>query len=261
LKYVKLLKGFFKCCMINEMEYRLNFFLRAMIEFSYLILSIVMFDVIYMNVNDIAGWSKNEMLLLVLLTNFLDSVITFLFNAGLSEIPNLINEGTMDFLMIKPVNKRFYLSFRKIELSQIINIIINFCFSSYVIRSMNISIGIGKFFTFMLLTGIGIFIMYNIFFAVMITSFWTVKIDMGVTLFYHFFNIGNKPADIFTKGFKSVLTYLIPVFVAFNFPVRYLVGKLEVRQLLTAFVIAIVSFVLSSIYFKISLKKYSSVGC
>ena len=78
MKYIRLLKGVFKCCVINEMEYRMNFFMRALIELSYLILGVVMFEVIYSNVNLIKGWSKNEMLLLVLMTNFLDSVISFL---------------------------------------------------------------------------------------------------------------------------------------------------------------------------------------
>lgn len=261
MKYIKLLKGVFKCCIINEIEYRVNFFLRATIELSYLILSVVMFDVIYMNVTDIAGWTKNEMLLLVLITNYLDSIITFLFNAGLSEIPKMINEGTMDFLMIKPVNKRFYLTFRKFELSQLINIIINICFSSYVIHDMNISITLGKFVVFMLLLFIGVFIMYNIFFFVMIMSFWTVKIDIGISLFYQLFHVGNKPADIFTKGIKCILIYIIPVLVAFNFPVQYLVGKLEMSKMITAGIVAMVLFVATNVFFKCSLKKYSSVGC
>ena len=261
MKYIRLLKGVFKCCVINEMEYRMNFFMRALIELSYLILGVVMFEVIYSNVTLIKGWSKNEMLLLVLMTNFLDSVITFLFNAGLSEIPQMINNGTLDFVMIKPVNKRFYLTFRKFELSQVINIAINLIFSAYIIRKMQIDFSIGKILVFLLLLILSVIIMYNIYFFVMILSFWTVKIDIGITLFYQLFNVGNKPADIFSNVLKLVFTYVFPIFIAFNYPVKFLVNQLSGRQVAVSAIVAVVSFCSTSLIFKLSLKKYSSVGC
>lgn len=261
MKHIRLLRGVFKCCVINEMEYRMNFFMRALIELSYLILGVVMFEVIYSNVTLIKGWSKNEMLLLVLTTNFLDSVITFLFNAGLSEIPQMVNSGTLDFVMIKPVNKQFYLTFRKFELSQIINIVINIIFSVYIIRKMHIEFSVGKIVVFSFLLILSVIIMYNIYFLIMILSFWTVKIDVGVKLFYQLFNIGNKPANTFPNVLKLLFTYVFPIFIAFNYPVKFLVNQLSVRQIVISAVVAAVSFCITSFIFILSLKRYSSVGC
>ena len=95
----------------------------------------------------------------------------------------------------------------------------------------------------------------------MILSFWTVKIDIGITLFYQLFHVGNKPADIFSNALKLVFTYVLPIFIAFNYPVKYLVNQLSGRQVVTSAVVAFVSFCITSFIFKLSLKKYSSVGC
>ena len=255
MKYIRLLKGVFKCCVINEMEYRVNFFTRALIELSYLILGVVMFEVIYSNVTLINGWNKNEMLLLVLMTNFLDSIITFLFNAGLSEIPQMVNSGAMDFIMIKPVNKQFYLTFRKFELSQTINIAINLSFFIYIIRKIPIDFSFSKIIIFLFLLTISIIIMYNIYFLIMTLSFWIVK------LFYQLFNVGNKPAEIFPNVWKLFFTYVLPIFISFNYPVKFLVNQLSCRQVAISFCVAAVSFCITSFVFILSLKKYSSVGC
>lgn len=261
VRYIRLLKGIFKCCLINEIEYRLNFFLRATVELSYLILSLVMFDVIYMNVTSIAGWTKNEMLLLVLITNLLDSIITLLFNAGLSEIPKLVNEGTMDFAILKPINTRFYVTFRKFELSQLINVLINFAFSIHIINNLQIEMSISRIIILIFMLMVSVLIMYNIYFCIMVSSFWTVKVDIGVNLFYQLFHIGNKPSNIFVHKIKFIFTYIIPIFIAFNYPVRFLVSKITVTETLIAVFIAIAMTILSNIFFKFSLAKYSSAGC
>lgn len=260
-KYFGIIKVTFSCCLMNEMEYRLNFVLRATIEFSYLLMSVILFNIIYMNVDSIAGWSHNEMLLLVLITNLLDSVLTMLFNVGLSSIPQMINDGTLDFLLLKPINKRFYISFRKFELSQIINLAMNFMFSAYVISQMNIELSVGKIAFFILLFIISILIMYNIYFFIMIISFWTVKIDTGVSIFYQLFNVGNKPMEIFDNKIRKIFIYVVPIFVAFNYPIKYLMGKFDIKMLLVSFFTAMMLTIITQIFFKAALKKYSSVGC
>jgi len=134
-------------------------------------------------------------------------------------------------------------------------------FSIYIIRNMQIDFSVGKLLVFVFLLILSIIIMYNIYFFVMILSFWTVKIDIGITLFYQLFHVGNKPADIFSNALKLVFTYVLPIFIAFNYPVKYLVNQLSGRQVVTSAVVAFVSFCITSFIFKLSLKKYSSVGC
>ena len=258
-KYMKLYMTFFKCSLMSEIEYRLNFVLRSTIELSYLITGIVFFDIIYSNVDSIAGWSKNDMYLLIILASLLDSLITLLFHAGLEEIPTHINQGTLDFILLKPINKRFYISCRKLLTPQLINIVINFGVLCYLMF-LNSSITVFLMIMFLALLTNGVLILYNIFFFISIMSFWTIKIDAGVSIFYQFFNIGNKPLSIFPDILKVILVYIVPIFICFNFPILYIKNNLSIYMILIAFSLNIILFLITKVVFKNALNKYSSAN-
>ncbi|MBE6047440.1 MAG: hypothetical protein E7213_03365 [Clostridium sp.] len=257
-KYMNLFKKLLECSLMSDMEYKVNFILRATVEFSYLIIGLVFFEVIFMNIDSIGGWGKYEVFMLAIITNLFDSVITMFFQGGLSTIPQYINDGSLDLILLKPVNKRFYLTFSRIIMPQVINLVLNLMIMIYVLAKMDVTLTIGKVIMFVLLCLIGVAIMYNILFLIMIVSFWTIKVDIGVNLFYQLFNIGNKPMTIFSGLLQKVFLYIVPIFIAFSYPIAYLQGAINAVNVLIAVGITIILFIFTNIVFKRGLKKYSS---
>lgn len=259
-KYLRILIRIFKCSLMRAMEYRLNFFFGGIFELSWMMMYVLLFNVIFLKTNAIAGWTKDEIIMLVVLTSLFDAILTFLFNDGFGEIPGHVNQGTLDFILLKPINKQFYLSFRRFNIPQIFNIFIMTSIILYLIISSGIEITLYKILMFSLLVINGIFIMYSICFLVMIASFWVIKVDVCLPMLQQIFSIGNKPIDVYPRMIQKFFVYFIPVFVAYSYPIKFIKMGLQLHQVAFSFVISIVFFVIIRIVFRKGLNRYTSAS-
>lgn len=258
LKYFRLFHQFFKCSLMNSLEYKFNFFFGGVFELIWMIMNVIFFNVIFMNTDAIGGWKVNQVLILVFFCGLCDSVITFAVNSGCGEIPTLINQGTMDFILLKPISKRFYLSFRKQNVSQIFNMIFNIAGIVLVTIKYHMKITKINILLSCLLAINGMFINYLILFTLMTLSFWVIKMDVVFGLTQEIFTIGNKPVSIYPKLVQKIFTYIIPMAIAFNYPVMCYSGMLGEDKIVLAFGISLVAFILSNLILRAGLKKYSS---
>lgn len=245
---------------MGEMEYRLNFVLRAMIEISFLITNLVFYKVIYGKTESIAGWSYEQMLFLLVTMCFVDCIVTFFFNNSLSDIPVLIQQGNMDFIMLKPINKRMFISFRRYTSPQLINMVVYIIFYIYLFIKYDIHITFGKLIILLILLLNSIFILYNLFFLVMICSFWTVKMDNALNMYYQLYQVGNKPKDIYPYAVQFFFLVIFPILVVFNFPVQFIFDRFTLVNAVNSISVSAVLFILSEFLFRRALSHYSSTG-
>lgn len=259
-KYTLVLNRIFKCSLMSELEYRFNFFFGGIFELCWMTMYILLFNVIFLNTNVISGWTKNEVIMLVVLTSLVDAILTLLFNDGFGEIPNHVNQGTLDFVLLKPINKQFYLSFRRFRICQVFNMVIMISILIYLINNLNIQITFYKVIVFTSLIANGILIMYSLCFLVMILSFWVVKVDVCLPMLQQLFSIGNKPMDIYPKMLQKFFVYFIPVFVAYSYPIKYLTNGLQLYKVVLSFLTSIVFFIIIHFIFKMGLKRYTSAS-
>jgi len=259
-KYIRLYLGILKCRLIEYMEYKLNFILGFIVELAWLSTTVVFFETIFLHVDQFSGWSRDEVLLLVFISGFYDSMLTLFVQSGISSIPNLVKNGELDFILLKPVNKRFFLSLNRICIPQVVNIVLTGCFIINIVNKLSLNLSLYNIIIFSVLLINGVLILYNIFFCIMILSFWTIQVNIGMILFFQLFYIGNKPMSIFPRLLQKVFTYVIPLFVAFNYPVLYLKNGFSAYTTIISFIMVIILFIFSEFIFKIGLKKYSSAS-
>ena len=105
-----------------------------------------------------------------------------------------------------------------------------------------------------------ILILYSIFFSIMCISFWSIKIDVGLNLFFQLYNIGNKPMGVYPVMVQKIFTFIIPLSISFNFPVLAMYKSISIGKVLLSFGITILFFAISNCIFKQGLKKYVSAS-
>jgi len=213
-----------------------------------------------MNTSSIAGWAKNEILLLVFLGGLMDSVFTFLVVGSIAELPYHVNQGTLDFILLKPINKKFYLSFRRFIIPQIFNIILILAGVIYYFIKLNLNISFVNMLTFIILSINGFLIIYNIIFIIMSLSFWVVKMDVISALGSELITIGNKPREIYPLVLQKIFTYIIPLFLAFNYPIMSITNRLQSFDIILPIILTIILSYISKIVLKAGLKRYSSAS-
>lgn len=259
-KYLLILKAYFKGSLMNLMEYKFNFISGGTFELVWLFMYLIFIDTIFIHTETVNGWDKYRMLMLTFQGGLMDSVFTFLIVPGLKRLPEMINTGTLDFILLKPLNQRFTISFNEFDIPQIKNIIINITGLTYCFIKLNIRMTPLKLLLYILLSMNGFFLIYSIMFILMSLAFWFMRMDIVMGIGSELITIGNKPMQIYPKVIQKILTFVIPLFVCFNFPVLFIVKQLSVRAIFYAFILNLLFLLLSNFIFKKGVRRYVGSG-
>ena len=245
---------------MNLLEYKFDFISGGTFELVWLFMYIIFIDTIFIHTNTINGWDKYQMLMLTFQGGLTDSVFTFAIVPGLKRLPEMINTGTLDFILLKPLNPRINISCHVFDIPQIKNIAINTIGLIYCLIQLNIPITPLKGVMYILLSMNGLFLIYSIMFILMSLAFWFMRMDIVMGIGSELITIGNKPMQIYPKVIQKILTFVIPLFVCFNFPVLFIVKQLSVSAIFYAFILNVLFLLLSNFIFKKGVKRYVGSG-
>ena len=114
---------------------------------------------------------------------------------------------------------------------------------------------------FLALCVVGVLIHYCLMFMRAAVSFWTVRAQGIVYGCYNLFNIARLPDEAFRGVFKAVFTFVLPVLLVSNVPVRLLTDTLHSQAwLLVLLAMAVVCALASEWVWRISLRRYTSAS-
>ena len=86
--------------------------------------SIFLLTIFFQNTENIGGWKFEQALIIQSIYTILNGITNTWFNPNLKEIVKHVREGTLDFVLIKPIDSQFFISLKKITPSGILEIII-----------------------------------------------------------------------------------------------------------------------------------------
>lgn len=245
---------------MQQMEYKFNFIIGGTFELVWMGMYLIFINIIFLHTTSINGWSKYETLMLTFQGGLMDSIFTFLIVPGLKRLPTFVNSGELDFILLKPLNKRFHLCFSEFDIPQIKNILINIVGLIYCSHKIRLSLSLHKIFFYALLSINGFLMIYSIIFFLMCFSFWVIRMDIVMGLGSEMIGIGNKPISIYPKIIQKFLIYVLPLLVCFNFPVLYLLKGLDIYLIFYSFIATFFIYLFSNFIFKRGLRRYVSAG-
>jgi ABC-2 type transport system permease protein len=258
--YWNLYKAFLRTSVVREMEFRANFWAKMLYNALWLGFFLATLKIIYRHTDSIAGWSESEALVLAATLYFIDALITTLFYFGLSELPTMVRQGTLDFVLFKPVDSQFWLSLRRINLDQLGSLVVAVLLGVYALLRLeylpplpNLALYLGMVFT-------GVLIFYSFHFMMMTLSIWLVRVDNLWVLSEVFAQIGRFPTDVFDRVLRRVFTYVLPIAFLATIPAKALLGKASAGFLWFAVVWALAFFVAGRLFWKFALRSYTSAS-
>ncbi len=260
-RYLGIYTVLWRNSVMREMSFKLNFVLWIVAEMMWFALQLCFMNVLYSHTESIAGWSKWEVVLLVGCSHFIQQLFTALFLSNVTELSELIRTGRLDFLLLLPVNARFLISFRKVDLGAFVNAATAVGVIIYALIQLNQVPRIVQVVVFLLLCLVGTFIHYSLVFLLATVSFWTVRAQGIIWGYYNLFNIARLPDTAFRGFYKVVFTFVLPILLVSNVPARWLSeksGSLASVGLLV--VMALACFGMSEAAWRYSLRHYTSAS-
>lgn len=112
---LKLILTLAKLRLSHLMVFRLSFFGAFFVDSSLFAIQLLLFDVIYGQVESIGGWQRGEMTIFIGTFSMVDAINMCTFFFGLISIPEKIRTGALDHYLTKPSNTLLRLSFEQMN--------------------------------------------------------------------------------------------------------------------------------------------------
>ena len=226
-RYLLLYAALWKNSVVREMSFKGNFILWIIVELLWFGLQLSFVGVIYRQTQAVGTWNQWQMVMLVGASNFIQQVYQAFFLTNCTNLSELIRTGKMDFLLLLPVNTRFIVSLRQVDLGAFITAGLGLGVMIYAAARLHLHPGALTVLGFSALCLVGILIHYSLMFMLAAVGFWTVRAQGIVWGYYNLFNIARMPDEAFHGAFRAVFTFALPVLLVSNVPVRVLADKLS----------------------------------
>ena len=260
-RYAGIYLALVKNSLAREMGFKSNFLLWIVVELLWFALQITFISVLYLHTDAIGSWSKWQVVLLVAASNFIQQIFQSFFLINLTNLSELVRSGKLDFLLLLPVNTRFVISFRQVDLGGFINAMFAVAVMTYAAHQLHLHPTLLQLAGFLALCLIGIVTHYSLMLLLAATCFWTVKAQGIVWGYYNLFNIARMPDEAFSGVFKAVFTFALPMILISNVPARVLTDKLSSPQpVLLLLAVAVLCAIVSELGWRASLRRYTSAS-
>lgn len=259
-KYFGIIFYFQKIHIMKMMAYPASFFISCIAATTSMVLSFIFVKVNFGYIDSLSGWSYYQALA-VLGAYMIVEGIMWVFFAQLNSITNHISSGTMDGILLKPIDSQMLVSFWRGDLEDFSRIIIGFYL---VILSVQNTLGFSfwRFILFLILLINGVIIFYSFSLFIKSISFWTIDSSGSWLLIERISANSQYPVDIYYhKIMRGMFTFIIPLAFLSTVPAKILVYRnLDVQFLLLSLLIALIFFIGSRMFWNFSLKHYSSAS-
>ncbi len=260
-RYFAIYAALWKNSVTRELMFKGNFLLWILVETLWFGLQLSFISVLYLHTDSIGSWTKWEVVLLIGASHFIQQIFQAFFLINCTNLSELVRTGKLDFLLLLPVNTRFVVSLRQVDLGGFVNAGSAIAVMSYAAHRLHLSPSLLQLAGFLLLCTAGVVIHYSLMFLLASISFWTVKAQGIVWGYYNLFNIARMPDEAFRGLFKAFFTFAIPMLLVSNVPARLLADKLtSPPQLLLLLAMSLACAVASEWGWRASVRQYTSAS-
>ncbi|XEC96510.1 ABC transporter permease [Paenibacillus tarimensis] len=260
MRALRLIREFFRACLVEEFEYRANFAANVMMTLFSLGMSVLTVVLFFYRSNSLGGWSFYEVLTLLGIFNALVGFIDFFLQPNMARLVSHIRQGTLDYVLLKPVDSQFYVSFRHLVLWRLADVLLGLGLAGFAVWRLGVVPTPGELLLFAVLFAAALTIVYALWMSMMVFSFWAVKVDNLSYLFVSFFETARYPVTVYKGILRLVLLYAVPIGFVTTVPTQALIGRLDPLHALLAVALAALLLLGARLFWKRALRSYTSAS-
>ena len=260
-RYASIYTALWRNSVVREMQFKLNFLLWIVVELLWFALQLTFIAVIYSHTDRIGDWTKWQVVFLMGTSTFIQQLFSALLLSNLVHLSEEIRTGKLDFMLLLPVNTRFLISLRQVDLGGFVNATVACAVMIYAGSHLNLSPSAAQCAGFLLLVVAGLLVHYSLLLMLASSSFWTVRAQGIVWGYYNLFNIARLPDAAFHGAFKVFFTYALPMLLVANVPAKLMTEKLQSTwEMLLLVMMAGALFAISEFVWRWSVRHYTSAS-
>jgi ABC-2 type transport system permease protein len=245
---------------MNELQYRVNFFIQLLQSFIGIAIGLIGLALVFAQVNTLAGWSRNELLAVMGVHILMGGVIRSAIMPNMNRFMGDVQQGTLDFVLTKPVDAQFLVSIREFSFWQLVDVVVGLVVIGIAVALMQATASLWQALAFVAALIMGALMIYSVYFMVTALAFWIIRVDQIVNLFEGIYAAGRWPVGIYPDWLRTGLTFLVPVAFAVTVPAEALTNRLSPLTLLGAFGLTVFLLLLARGVWMLGLRSYSGAS-
>ena len=259
-KYLKVYKKFLHTALASELEYKTNILVDLITAILSLVGSIFLLSIFFQNNDNIGGWEFKQALIIQGIYTILNGITNSWFSPNLNEIVKYIREGTLDFVLIKPIDSQFWVSLKRINPSGFIEIILGLFVLSYCLHLNKIDITF-TLIGFLVITLVcSVSVLYSLWFLISTTTIWFIKTWNATEVLRSFLYIGRFPINSFSFYLRIFFSTLIPITFITTIPSEVILGITPFWKIVLEILVSLIFIGISRKFWLFALKYYSSAS-
>jgi ABC-2 type transport system permease protein len=259
-RLIAILRALVRLSATEELQYPANFFASAIGTLFWLSMAVLTVLVFYEHTSHLGGWTFWETVVLLGVFNALVGVIEGWLRPGLGSLAHEIRQGTLDLMLVRPVDPQLYVSFRALDLWRVADVILGFALSWYGMYRLGRPVAPHQIVGFLITFFSSVAVLYSLWLCLMCMSFWFVAVENVSTVFDALFEAARYPASAYPSALRIVFVYLLPVAWSTTMPASALTGRLSPESWFAAIAVAAGSLLVSRLVWLAALKRYTSAG-
>jgi len=259
-KYINIYTKFLHTSLASELEYKTNILIDLATAILSLIGSIFLLSIFFQNNARVGGWEFEQALIIQGIYTILNGITNTWFNPNLTEIVKHIREGTLDFVLLKPIDSQFFISSKKINPSGFLEIILGFGLLIYCIKINQIYLNFYYLFLCLITLICSICILYSLWFFISTTTIWFVKTWNAIEVLRSFLYIGRFPLNSFSFSLRIFFSVFIPIAFITTIPSEVFLGLTQFWKIFLEVAISGIFIFSSRKFWLFALRFYSSAS-
>ncbi len=260
MQTLKLLSAFFKVNVQMSLAYRADTVVNILLNLMWLGWELLSLSIIFNNTTTLGGWSLGELIALLGVFRLVNTLMIALIWPNTEKFNQSIRDGSMDYTILQPVNSLFLVTFSRMTIWRVWDLVLAIVLIVTGINMTGESITLASVMGFLLLTISGAIVIYSLWVVLIALTFWFTKFDNNVTILQALLDAGRYPATVYPVWLRIIVTFIVPIAVATTIPLQALRGDLNTQNILIFAGVGLVSFLVASQIWKAGLKQYSGAS-
>jgi ABC-2 type transport system permease protein len=259
-RYLRLYGYFLRFSFSRAMEFRVDFFFRIVMDMCFYAVNIGFYKIIYRYTAVLGGWAENEVMVFVGVFLLLDALSMTVLANNLYYLPMLINQGELDYYLVRPVSPLFILSFRDFAANSFVNLLMAIGILILFLVQYN---GPVTLWGLALLGGsivLGFLLRYLVRILTIVPVFWWHQGHGLEMMFWHLTRFIERPDRIFTGWVRVLLTTVLPFSLMASVPARFFLEPFDSRLFVHVTIVLLVFCGLVAVCWRAGLRAYSSAS-
>ncbi len=259
-RYLSIFILFIKYSLIEISTFRLSFYNSLISHIFWGGFQFASIFLLTSKTGDVFGWKREELFLLTGVFNLGIGIFRTLIAKNMDYFNRIIDAGGIDSYLLKPIDAQFTISLMHINIGAAIRIPISIIIIYILLKFLNINPSFFGYVIFCILLFVGLLITYSVWYGVMTIRVWYTNLFNLRDLLSNISGISRYPWEMFENTGIFLFFIFFPISSVISIPTKFLLGRINLFEIILYIFTAFSSFYLSRIFWKFALRYYTSAS-